>query len=63
MMLKKLSIFAVAGLSVFLSGCSLTSISDEQYVQQTVALNQMQQQMTSLLSGMDALREQNQQLS
>lgn len=61
MMIKKLSIIAVAGLSIFLAGCSLPG--DEQAAQQTVILANMQQQMVDLLSGMDALRAENGKLS
>ena len=61
MMIKKLSIIAVAGLSIFLAGCSLPG--DEQAAQQTVILANMQQQMVDLLSGMDALRAENEKLS
>jgi len=63
MMLKKLSIIALAGLTIFLSGCSVTSISDEQYSQQTATLNQMQLEIATLLSGMNALQVQNDKLN
>ena len=61
MMIKKLSIIAVAGVSMFLAGCSLPG--DEQAAQQTVILANMQQQMVDLLSGMDALRAENGKLT
>lgn len=61
MMIKKLSIIGLAGLSIFLAGCSLPG--DEQAAQQTVILANMQQQMVDLLSGMDALHAENEKLS
>jgi len=61
MMIKKLSIIAVAGLSIFLAGCSLPG--DEQAAQQTVILANMQQQMVDLLSGMNALHTENEKLN
>lgn len=61
MMIKKLSIIAVAGVSIFLAGCSLPG--DEQVAQQTVILANMQQQMVDLLSGMNALHAENEKLT
>lgn len=63
-MKKKLAVFALMGTTtLMLTGCSLGGVTPEQYAQQTQILIQMQQDMKTLLSGMDALRAQNAALS
>lgn len=58
---KKLALISLAGLAVFLSGCSLPG--DTTAAEQARVLAEMQQQMANLLSGMDSLRAQNEELS
>ena len=54
----------MAGLSIFLAGCTIPGVPDPQQVaDQTMMLSNMQMQITSLMSGMKALREQNAAMS
>ena len=62
--MKKLWIFTLIWLSTLLVGCTIPGIPDpQQVVDQTRMLTEMQQQMTDLLSGMNALQQQNLQMS
>ena len=62
-MTKKLSIIALMGLGVVLAGCSVPGTQDPQIVAQTQMIQQMQTQITLLLSGVDTLKAENAQLS
>lgn len=62
---KKLGIFSLISLSALtLSGCTIPGVPDPQEVaDQTRMLVEMQQQMSNVLSGMQALQQQNDQMS
>jgi len=54
----------MAGFSIFLAGCTIPGVPDPQQVaDQTMMLSNMQMQITSLMSGMKTLREQNAAMS